>query len=57
MMAVWPVDCELSRDAVADEFTQRQPLALNGHESPVRAIVFDRKDRLASGGSDGAAVL
>lgn len=40
-------------------FVQRQPLVLNGHDSPVRALVFGNGQNsvLASGGSDGAVVV
>lgn len=43
-----------------EDFAQREPLVLNGHnQSPVRTVVFDSSNvsRLASGGSDGAVVL
>jgi len=43
-----------------EEFLQREPLVLNGHnQSPVRSISFDKANpsRLASGGSDGTVIL
>jgi WD40 repeat protein len=43
-----------------EEFTQRDPLVLNGHgQSPVRTVCFDKGNvsRLASGGSDGTVIL
>ena len=43
-----------------EEFSQREPLVLNGHsQSPVRTVTFDKGNvgRLASGGSDGTVIL
>ena len=40
-----------------DDFVQRPPLVLRGHESAVRSLQFDKSMKLASGGSDGAIVL
>lgn len=53
----------LKDDDEDDEFSQREPLVLNGHnQSPVRTVAFDKYDpltssRLASGASDGSVVL
>jgi U3 small nucleolar RNA-associated protein 12 len=43
-----------------EDFVQRDPLLLNGHnQSPVRTVAFDKVNvsRLASGGSDGSVVV
>ena len=43
-----------------EEFCQREPLVLNGHDgSPVRTVAFDREtgSRLASGGSSGTIIV
>jgi WD40 repeat protein len=45
-------------DNDAETNHDQEPLVLQGHgESPVRAIAFDDKNRLASGGSDGSVVV
>jgi len=49
-----------TNDSLEEEFIQREPLVLSGHNGTcVRTLAFSKRDatRLASGGSDGSVIL